>query len=515
MAAKKYLTTLILSGLLAACSGGGDVVSSSISSDNDNTSAAISANTFYPMTFYAQGDGYVTEAGYDAVIFPQYTKAYLFSPVNASTLEAASPKLSDYILTLDDRPLDPLEHKPLMQKVVGLETFLTTALIIDTSASTQQVNKNALIDEVKVYLDAVANHSDFSIRNQIFTLWLVGDSDLVIPVVPTFEADIDVLKTALDNIDWKAQGDSSALYQSIVQAVGTYSGSPSNGGAAVDFGGDAADDLVDTYLFNSTGETLAALQLSSVVLFAAGGDTVNNFNKESAQAALEWQGFQKIDSSFKKEPVGDSDEGEDTSTSVDGGLDLSGLKLTGKPMYYVSLGSSGPDVDLADLARTTIDTKSWSSFSFASALINAQLADIKARVDLNNLYMVRFPVFTRDGSVVAQMSSRTNVRDVTVTSEMSFDPTDANHPSAHQPSIEITNGSGDYLPLIVSVSKVTKLYPAARWDYRNQYTNFSWTVDGTPRTAADDGSITIGSGDVGKLVILNSNTLNAGILIKD
>src|SRR5690606_3655614 len=101
---------------------------------------------------------------------------------------------------------------------------MDTAIIIDTSGSTQAVDKAALVAEVKAYIQTAKASSNTTIANQRFTLWAFGTS--VEPLVGSFTSDANILNTALDNLitNWNTRGVGSAIYEAIVRGIGTYVG---------------------------------------------------------------------------------------------------------------------------------------------------------------------------------------------------------------------------------------------------------------------------------------------------
>src|SRR5690606_1612289 len=232
----KFPLAILFSVLLAACGGSSDSVIPETGGNDDGTGggvdAPLSANTFYPMNFYMQGgEEYDVEDGlFKGLEFYPRIQAHLIAPVNGRTLAAVTnPSLSDYQLTIAGQPVNG-EHQPRLQKVLGLPVKLRTALVVDTSASMNAVDKAALVAEIKNYIAAVKASTNPTIRDQKFTLWVFASE--VVPLVANFTDDATELETALDAINWIGQGDFSAVYQAIVAAVGSYAGDGTLGHSA-------------------------------------------------------------------------------------------------------------------------------------------------------------------------------------------------------------------------------------------------------------------------------------------
>src|SRR5690554_7223116 len=112
----------------------------------------------------------------DYFLFDPLTQAYLVSPVDSRTLKPASAlKLSDFELKINGTLAENDEYIPVFQKIVGLPVQLHTALIVDTSSSTQSVEKTALINEIMQFVQKAQANSDPVIKNQLFSLWAFGD----------------------------------------------------------------------------------------------------------------------------------------------------------------------------------------------------------------------------------------------------------------------------------------------------------------------------------------------------
>lgn len=533
---KKYLLLTITAFLLTACGGSSGKPLFGGGDDSDNAgggmAAALSTNTFYPLNLYYSGEGYVEDGdAMDFFTFDPSTQAYLISPVDARTLESAkNPKLSDYVLNINGEETPEMdEYLPVFQKVEGLPVQLHTALIIDASASSRAIEKTALINEVKKFVADAKASSNPVISEQLFSLWVFGGR--VEPLLTEFTNDKTEIDAALDGINFYDYESNSAVYQSIVAAVGYYEG-PGSNELTQELNYKFLDPktqntpsqvmLLDGYERN--GQELVKLNLSNVILFASGGNSSAYFNKEAALTALNWQSFLVFDKEAEVgNGFGDFDP-NDTESSNDpsepsGFEALDGMKHAGKPLYYVSLGENKVSDKIKSLAKLTIDTNSENSFSFSKQLIDKQSIDVAERSRLNNMYMLRFPIFERDGKTSSSLLSRTNYRDYFLSFELEFGSDQTGIIPEPTPLLEITGPSNEFLAGgKVSASKYSKLYPAVRWDSYQLNQNiaaFDWTVDGVSRTADTDGSISITAADVGKTVVLSNGALPpATIVIK-
>lgn len=551
------LTALLLTVLLTACGGGGSPVvpegngggsgggNGGGSSTPVDPTLPVSANTFYPMNYWLEGDGYVDDPFFSGIMFDPFIKGYVIAPVNANTLvPATSPSIKDYHVAVtvgDDKELiDPDEQGLMMQPVVGLPVQLNTALIIDNSASAAgSVDGQKLIAEIKKYLTAVKNHPNSIIKNQQFTLWSMDSvkSAWHTPAineahVKTFKAaDAAELLTALDSIatDWRTDNRPSALYHAIVAAIGTYKGSGSaEFSEEVNFGADGNADLDDGFTYYTNHDLdptldplvdpirnlgLMAKNISSVVVFASGSqaNTLPTFNASAAQAALNWQSLLVYDKEAQTEaPVEEGEEIPVTPTD--------GMKKVGKPLFYVVIGERAPDEKLKEMAAKTIETKSNTTFNFSSQLIQAQLDSLSIRTRTDNLYLVRFAFPGRDGSYQIDFFSNSakNRFGLVTLLELKYDPVSP-PPTFNrlEPVLEMAGPNNTYIAgTEISFAAVQKLYPTTLWaQHKGEFgvADYSWTVDGTSRPADADGAITLTDADVGKNVVLTNNVLNLSL----
>lgn len=518
---RKILLSLFLASLTAALAGCGGSSGNTIgdpqtidgdnssTTDSDGDDAATSDVTYFPLHVYMQGDGYVDDDVFEGVWFEPLVHGYMIAPVDASTLAAvSSPSVDEYLVTVDGDDVDTVERGLMMQKVLGLEVTLDTAIIIDISGSTQSLDKAAFLQEVKDFITAAQASSDDTIAGQRFTLWTYGNGT-VTPLVSTLTSDAATLTTALDSIaDWESSGD-SPLYEAILKAIGTYIGNgESDLTDEMDLGADGNDDLIDGYVYNQnygSGRTrLDGINLSTVLVFAMGPNTNNDIQLADAEAAIQWQSFIVYDEDAETEDT----SADDTTTDSDAAQD--GTTLLPRPMIYVSLGDNNVNSDISGMASTVIDTASATDFSgVAEQVIAAQQNAMEIRSRPENQYLIRYLVTERDGDHTLILASDTDTYNYTLTTDLELENWSE---AAAQPAVEITGPDNAYLAGSgVSLSDTTTLYPATRWttvDYDSA--NYSWTVGGAARTANTDGSITLTSADVGATVILINTSLSGG-----
>lgn len=492
---------------LSACGGGGDVVGGTDGSTGVVDSGTSSA-TYFPLQVFMQGSNYVPADVFDGVWFDPLIHGYIVAPVNGSTLlPLANPNVNDFKFTINGAKVDSLENGLMMQRIVGLQTNLNTAIIIDTSGSSQPIDKSALIQEVKRFISVAKSSSDPVIRNQRFTLWAYGTQINVL--VGTLTDSQATLDTALDNLltNWNARGEGSSVYGAIYVAIGSYADN-SNLESGASLAADAFDDLVDEYTFNDdlgTGNRnrLDGVNLSTVVVFASGANTNGDFQLTDAQAAVEWQSIVVYDDEAEQE----NSEGEDNSENS---AVQEGTKLVPRPVIYVSLGANDPDSDIQSLSSYVIDTNSISNFSgVAEQIISSQQSAIELRTRPDNQYLIRYAMFERYGDHETVFASNTNTRNYTLTTKI--EGLNGSIP-ATTPQVEIAGPNNAYLAGgRVSLSDVTRLYPTTRWT-NIPYTsaNYSWSGGGTVNS---DGSLTISSADIGNTITLTNTALTSSVSI--
>ena len=148
------LLALIIS-LLVAC-GGGDTIEVADDTDIGDTSSDDLVSTgpatnvsYLPLMVlgvYKDWSGFAVDNQFYSYSKPAYITQYLINPVNATTLEPISTaKASDFDITEDGIPLNPMVNFPLLQKVIGNSVQLKTAIVINTSSAMDDVDRVALI----------------------------------------------------------------------------------------------------------------------------------------------------------------------------------------------------------------------------------------------------------------------------------------------------------------------------------------------------------------------------------
>lgn len=515
----KWLLVVMFSAFLAACGGsssgavfgqsgdtidGGDT-DTDTDSDSDSDSSGTSDLTYFPLHVYMQGDNYVSADVFEGIWFDPMIHGYMIAPVNASTLQAAQdPDVGEFVVTVDGDDVDSVEQGLMLQPVLGLAVNLNTAIIIDTSGSTQAVDRAALIQEVKDFINLAQASSDSTISSQTFTIFAFGTD--ILSYVGSLTNDVSVLEAALDDIenDWGDLGEASSVYGSIFFAIGSYAdGATLESGATVAV--DTVDDLVDGYAFNNdwlSGRTqLNGVNLSSVVLFSAGPNTRTDYQAADAKAAIEWQSFIVYDDEAAKESY-DSTDSESSALQ-------DGTALLPKPVIYVSLGSNA-DAGVSSLSSYVIDTDSETDFSgIAEQIISSQQSAVALRTRPENQYLVRYAMHARYGDHELIFASDTDGYNYTLTTKLT--DMDGTIPDG-APAVEIAGPDNAYLANgAVSLDDASTLYPATRWT-ATEYTasDYSWTVGGSARAASSDGSITLTSADAGSTVVLTNNSLSTG-----
>jgi hypothetical protein len=499
----RTVITISSSLMLVSCGGSGSVLATSTSSDStdstDDSTDDDSIETgiaYYPLAFLHVGMDEYYGTSSDVFIVDTDTPFiynYVIVPIDSRTLEAVdTATLSDFAMTVDDVAIDTTESHPVLQKLLGYEITLTTAIVMDTSASMDTASKSALISEVKNFISAAKASSNSTLANQQFTIWAFGDASHVVNITGGFSSDTSTLNANLDTVTtiWSesAYGRSSALYQAVVTAIGSYVGDGSyndNGGGAYDF---LSDDYPD--LYEST--TIDGTHLASIVVVSAGANTVGGFDADALETAITWQSLISYDT--------DSD-------------DYSSSHL-GKALYYVAL-EGDTDKTLEGLADTTLTARlSSNTYSFASDLVSAQLAGVTARTaNSGNRYVYRYAFLPRNGEHSTSFASQTAYYSYSLTGDI--DLSDGSSASIGTPEeelsslVEITGANNEYLANgKASLAEITTLYPATRW-ITSHYdsSSYSWTVGGHNRAANSDGAITISVADIGKTVVLTNTTL--------
>ncbi|WP_430460398.1 hypothetical protein ACQUQU_14395 [Thalassolituus sp. LLYu03] len=516
---RKFSFLLCIFSLLAGCGGSEMVYDESDSEDSDSSddssSETSSTVSFYPLAFYEAGTDYGVETdAFRLHSSEPFISNYVITPVDAESLSAVdTAAVSDFSMTVDGLAVDSDESFPVLQKILGIDIQLTTAIVIDTSASMDAVDQAALITGVKDFIAAARASSNNVIATQNFTLWAFAAEDEYAGCTGTTSAenivnlhsitdDDDALASALDTLqsNWAAHayGRTSALYDAVIKAVGSFIGAGTYEACSsmeYAFNADGDNDLVDR-------TTLDQIRLSDVVVISAGSRTVGDFDAEAVSTALNWQSLSVFDTSS-----------DDYS-----------LTESGKPLFYVTMGDA--DDGLSDLADTVISVGSATSsgaYSFASSLVAAQVAAVSERVHDGEQYVYRYAFLPRNGVHETVLSATTDYYSMSLTGEV--DLSDGSAAGVGTPEeelsslVEITGAANEYLANgQISLADLTQLYPATRWTTSTySASDYSWTVGGSTRSADSSGAITLTSADVGKTVILTNTARGetASILVAE
>ncbi len=517
-----YLRILLLSMLsvvmLTACQGDspydGDQDTSTDTPDDGggsgdgdgeeegNTAQGIS---YVPLNVYEASDTF-SGLGLSGVFRTQWwtndlsidpvIDAYLINPIDAATLLSYPAAVAtDYTVTIDGIKIDNSESYPLLQKVIGTETYLQTALVFDLSDSVSGVDMEALIDETKDYLTRVRASTDTTIRDQEFVVWVFADE--VYEVTSGFTSDAAALDAALDRVieinaarsfepddpDYGTFGGVSNLHRAIVQAIGRYLEGD------YDFRTDGDNDLVDFAGFNG-------VNLSQLVVFSSGPDTYLEFSAEEMVASIESQSFVKYD----------------TTAAADSGT-MTYLK---KPVFYYVMGGTSRGTTYSELSTVAESTKALTlaagAYDFEEDLVTNQIKAIDARVDLENQHLFRFAFVPRLGTHTAVFKSNATGFNYSLTGD--FDDTymdaiaDIGTPEETLISlVEITGPNGEYISgNDVPLSEASTFRAVTRWTARTYDGNdYDWSIVGGTGTTNSDGSFTVTDVDDGGAVLTVTN----------
>jgi len=260
----KYLLAAMMTAALAACGGGGSGSGvafggggglqgdDELDPDEDpaNPTEPTSTVTYYPLQFFLQGENYVEEDVFDGVWFDPMIHGYVISPVDQDTLEPVDADVDEFILSADGELVDAAEQGVVMQRLMGMEVSLDTAILIDTSGSSSDIESASnLFQEVRDFIAAARASSDPAIRNQRFIIWEFNDQ--VNAVTTTLSTDDSALNTALNGMQssWNPVG-ASGLYEAIFYSIGSYLPDSTLERETVALT-DTIPDLVDGYIYNA------------------------------------------------------------------------------------------------------------------------------------------------------------------------------------------------------------------------------------------------------------------------
>lgn len=440
-------------------------------------SVEASGVSYVPLAIYesySDFSGFDTDDMFQGEIESPLIKRYVINPINAATMDSvADATASDYRVTIDDVEIDASESYPILQRVIGANVQLRTALVFDLSDSVNAVDMPALVQEAKDYVAAAQASSNGTISSQEFVVWAFGlDVD---ELTSGFTSDAGVINAALDQVATlyasKALGISSNLHQAVVEAVGRFNGDEN--GVAYNFRDGAGDnnDLVDFVRGDAINQT-------HLVIFSSGPDTALGFSAATMAKAVESQSQLRYDIA--------AGAGSDT------------MRKLKKPVFYYVVGreTAGQAYSaLSDVSeRTTSLTLSGAEYSFASGLISNQIAALGARVDLDQIYMFRFAFLPRVGDHTSVFSS-TSATGFNYSLTSSFTGDAISPVSPVVPSVEITGPNGEYIAnRSLEVSGSITLRPVTRWTPDSFGAgDYSWNVvaGALTGTANPDGSYTV------------------------
>lgn len=415
-----------------------------------------------------------------------YDIHFPITPIDSVTLEPVDTATADdFVVTVDENPIDPAESFPLLQKVIGAQGQLVTALVFDLSNSMSHANISALVDEAKAYVVAAQAHSDPVIANQLYVVWGFGRDVVNLNEVATGSRDATAVTADInDAIDevlvaWeggasnRAIGTPSNLHRAIVESIGRYVATYE--GTAYDFLSDGANNLYDRV-------TPEVTLLSQLVLFSSGIDTFAEMKSALMIEAIESQGLLRFDS-------------EVTPTNTE--------EYLYKPVLYYVIGDESAGDTYALLGENAEVTRdillTGASYDFADTLIQDQIDAFERRVDLDNMYRFQYAFLPRFGEHQSVFQSNTSDNNYSLTTsweEGTIDFTIGTPAEEYASLVEITGPNGELLALgQASLAEVSTFAPATRWvtDEYDAEADYSWSIVGGAATLTDnpDGTVTI------------------------
>ena len=390
---------------------------------------------------------------YQGKVTDELVMHFIINPINASTLASTDQATADdYLFYVDGIETDAFEAFPVMQKVLGNQVELSTALVFDISDSMSHADMDALIAEAKAYVTAAKASANEVIANQQYVVWAFArDTN---NLIASFTANQATIETALDNVvvayNADALGTSSNLHRAIVEAVGRYQKD------AYDFldGMGEDNDLIDIVLDDG-------VELSQMVVFSSGGDT-----------------FLEMDASLMVSAI----ESQALDVFVDG---LSDPQKLSKPVMYYVVGDDEPGVEYATLSENAEVVEhvvtSAGAYDFADMLVQDQIDAIERRIDLDNQYLYRVAFLPRIGDHTSVFSSNSSDYVYTLTTSWDGDLLDPllGTPAEELASlVEITGPEGEFLSdNQASLAEVDTFGFATRWT-NTAYTaaDYSWSI---------------------------------------
>ena len=504
-----YLTLFLA---LAACSGdpvpdttvGGTVDGDTPNIDDVYETTSTSNISFVPLLtleLYKDWSGFDGDNLFRTYFKSPFIKHYTINPVNATTLNSVSTaKITDFVITEDKVPLNPNVNFPMLQKIIGNQVTLVTAIVINTSSSMDGVDKTAFIAEIKDFVTASKANTSSALANQFFTVWAFDG--LIVEETNGYKNTVADVHTALDTVlsKWQAGSyegaGSNHTYDAVVQAVGR-------------FAGDGPFSTTESFLDANSGDnndlfdwvTPDFIRMSNVVLFSAGNGDTNAFNPEFFEKALQSQALLTYDPST---------EGAGIDTE---------LLTVGKPLIYVVPDGAFLDAGVENYAFSVIkNTISGGAYTFASSIVTAQSKALDTRLTLENQYAVRFASAIRQGD-----AHETVFKTKTPETSYGYSLTSKFDVSSNLPmpsaSVEITGANDEYLAAginnegldyaaaIAYFDVIQTFYPATRWTNEVfDSSHYTWTSSGTITHNAN-GSVTVESSNTFPITLTLTNTV--------
>ena len=445
------------------------------SGGDSGSDSNVSFNLLLVHEAYADFSGFDEDGLYRFSRNYPFIDSFLINPIDTTDFESTTTATAaDLRVTVDDVEIDDTESFPLLQKVVGNQVFIETALVFDVSGSVNDVDLSLLVAEAKAYVAEAQASDNELISTQKFVVWAFGTqvvelSDGFTDVAAEIDTALDLVVTraAITNpADADYLGVTSNLHKAMVEVVGRYQDDDHD---FLDISTGDNNDLVD--IASSDG-----ILLSQVVLFSSGADSFLEVAQELMIKAIDSQGF---------------------SITVDGQE-----VFTKKPVFYYVVGGSSQGVAyeaLSDVSeRTTHIVESEGAYDFAAALISYQIEAVDDRIDLDNQYIYRYAYLPRIGEHTFVFSSRTESHTSSLTGQTSSEDTDINigPPSEELASlVEVTGSGGEYLSFgVASLEEMATFGFSTRWvneDYTSD--DYSWSIAGGTGTASANGSYTVDS----------------------
>lgn len=491
-------STLLAATMLSSC-GGESVADHQANSSEEGDTTNVS---YLPRTVFESSsefsEAYVGEQ--DGVflidIQPAFISRIIINPINAQSFAPVSnASVNDFSQTIDGVEIDPLESFPNLQKVVGVDIVLRTALLFDVSGSTDGIDIQALVDEAKAYIQAVKSSDNPVIRNQEFVIWAFGQS--VESLLSPFSSDLNQLNNALDQVVVRFNngvlGSSSNIHRAVVEAIGRYKDDDYDF-RDWEFGQPYVleNDLVDTI-------SPDLVELSQLVVFSSGPDTGLEMSLEQMTDAIQSQGLVNTDALGAAPPQNAGDSGDDTGDENPG--EAAGFDgFFAKPVFNYVVGGTSAGVvydNLRDLAENTrLLPLSNGAYSFSNQLINDQRAAISRRLDLDTLYMFSYAFLPRRGAHEIVFSSRTESFNYYLFSETveEFISTIGVPEQELSSLVELTGANGEYISArTVNLSEMATFSAYTRWvnDPYDLATNYSWSAAGCSGTVNVSGTFTV------------------------